>query len=249
MLAAAIRLVSHMWLLRPISVALVVSLSASFCNAQSYSCQADVFVSDAFAKTPIIWAPDHGKYVRLWSPSKDTDTDDAVFKLSIYSERRELKTITLRDLSAGTFVKWSPDSKAFYVMWSSGGAVGDYHVRVFFVAGEKAVESPAPTRVAADFAKHHYCKARGNNLFAIRWVNGSERILLQPQIYPASDCRQMGFTVSYLANTADGEILEHSPAKQIVSEDGCPSNVFPTAFVTQKEVDDYRASSAQKSHR
>lgn len=39
-------------------------------------------------------------------------------------------------------VKWSPDSKAFFLTYSDGGSVGSYHVKVVYVleAGIRIVE-------------------------------------------------------------------------------------------------------------
>jgi len=190
-----------------------------------------------------MWSPDHTKHILLWSTPWGP-------RLSIYSAQKDLQTIILDDLSAGTFVKWSSDSKGFYLMWSDGGYIGGYHVRALLVTGDSVIESPAPKTVAEEFAKYHYCGTRGNNLYAIRWVNGAQQLLLQPEVYPTSDCGQeMGFTSGYLANTASGRILKRYTAQQMKQiADGCPSDVFPNAFTTQQEIDDYRKSKEGKPH-
>ncbi len=199
---------------------------------------------DGYSKKPVVWSPDHTKHVRLWSTPQDAEADEGIFSLSMYSGNRLLKTITLKDLSAATFVKWSPDSKAFYVMWSDGGAVGGYHVRAFLVGEDNVVESPAPRAVAANFAKHHYCKTRGNNLYAIRWENGSQQLLLRPEVYPTSDCApQTAMSAEYLVKTVDGRIVEKGTVKEMTPfSNGCPSDVFPGAFATQNQVEEYRKS-------
>ncbi len=222
--------------------ALAIGIFGPICMAESYSCRADLFMPDAYGKKPIVWSPDHAKYVRLWSTPEIAEPDEGVFSLSIYSGDRLLKTFTLQDLSAGTFVKWSPDSKAFYIMWSDGGAIGGYHVRAFVVGERQAVESLAPKAVAADFAKHHYCKTRGNNLYAVRWVNGSKELLLRPEVYPTSDCApETALSAEYLVKTEDGKIVEKGTVKEMTAfSNGCPSDVFPSAFATQNEVEEYR---------
>jgi len=222
---------------------LIVSVFAITCLSgwadDKYTCQASIFMWDAYAKRPEIVSPDGSKHVRLWSSAKDPEPESAKFYASIYSGARLLKTVELKDLSAATFVKWAPDSKAFYVMWSDGGAIGGYHVRVFIVSDDQATESPAPKSVAADFAQHHYCKTRGNNLYAVRWEQGAKQLLLQPSVYPTSDCgKEMGFASGYLVDTETGEIEERYTAKQMKQlTKGCPSTVFPTAFATQQAVD------------
>jgi hypothetical protein len=197
---------------------------------------------DAYSKKPIVWSPDHAKHVRLWSTPEVAEANEGVFSLSIYSGDRLLKTITLKNLSAATFVKWSPDSNAFYAMWSDGGAVGGYHVRAFIVGPDDAVESSAPKAVAADFAKHHYCKTRGNNLYAVRWVNGSKQLLLRPEAYPTSDCApEAALGAEYPVKTVDGKIVEKGEVKEMTPfSNGCPSDVFPGAFATQSQIEQHR---------
>jgi len=214
------------------------------CTANSYSCRADVFMPDGYGSKPIVWSPDHTKHVQLWSTPENAEADEGVFSLSIHSRDKLLKTITLQDLSAATFIKWSPDSKAFYVMWSNGGATGGYEVRVFIVEKDEAVESPAPQAVADDFAKRHYCQARGNNLYAVRWVQGSAELEMRPEVYPTGDCApDAGLSAEYVVNTATGKMVERGQAKEMTPfTEGCPSDIFPTAFTTQKQIEDYRKS-------
>ena len=206
---------------------------SAFCSAQNYTCQADVFTLESYERKPVVWSPDHSKHVQLFS------TPFEYGNLSIYSGNTLLSTITLADVSAGTFIKWAPDSNAFYVMWSDGGVIGAYHVRAFRVLSDQATESSAPKAVETDFALHHYCKARGNNLYAIKWVGGSKELLLQPEVYPTGDCgRQSGFTSGYLVNVETAEIGKRYTSYELKKiADSCPSRVFPDAFTTQQDVD------------
>ena len=233
--------------MRRILSILVVALLAGTCFSalaeEKYTCQASVFMWDAYAKRPVIVSPDHSKRVQLWSSPKDPELEEeADFYASIYIGSRLLKTIQLEDLSAATFVKWSPDSNGVYLMWSDGGAIGGYHVRAFVVEPDDAAESPAPKTVAADFAKHHYCKTRGNNLYAVRWVNGSKQLRLRPEVYPTSDCGpETALSAEYLVRTVDGKIVERGEVKEMPAfSNGCPSDVFPGAFATQDQIEQYR---------
>jgi hypothetical protein len=187
---------------------------------------------EAYEHKPVVWSPDHSKHVRLW-------ITDLHANLSVYSKEQLLRTISLTDLSGSTFIKWSPDSNAFYVMWSDGGAIGGYHVRAFRVMDNQAIESPAPKAVARDFAQHHYCHARGNNLYAIEWVDGSKELLLQPEVYPTGDCGpQLGFTSGYLVEVDSAAVKQRYTASQMKKfASGCPSKVFPSALASQEDVD------------
>ena len=226
---------------KSLSVVIMAASLVVVCRAAD-SCQADVFMPDGYSDKTLIWSPDHQKHVRLSSKPQHADCDEGTFHISIYSGTQRLTTFVPKDLSAATLVKWSPDSEGVYIMWSDGGAVGGYHVRVFLVSDNQAVESPAPKTVAAVFAQHHYCETRGNNLYALHWESGSKQLLLRPEVYPTSDCgTQMGFTAGYLVDTANGKIDRTYSAEQIQEDSKrCPSNVYPTAFATQTAIDEYR---------
>lgn len=232
----------HIFAKPVMTAALVIGVLACCSIAEDYSCRAEVFMPDGYSQKTIVWSPDRKKYVRLSSKPEHAESDEGVFTISIYSGARLLKTFVPKDLSAATFVKWSPDSKGLYVMWSDGGAIGGYHVRAFLVDDSKAIESPAPEVAAADFAKHHSCETRGNNLYAVRWVNGSRQLLLRPEVYPTSDCApETALSAEYLVTTAGGKIIEKGPVKEFTPfVDGCPSDVFPTAFATQNQIEDFR---------
>jgi len=233
--------------MRRIAFLIVVGVLACACSSaradEQCTCQACVFMMDAHASRPVIASPDRSKHVELWTTAKvrDRGSENGKFYASIYGGARRLTTIELRDLSAATFVKWSADSKEFYVMWSDGGAVGGYHVRAFIVNEDQANESPAPKAVATNFAKHHYCKMRGNNMYAIRWEGWSKQLILRPEVYPASDCGEiMGFASGYLVDLESGAVKAQYTADQINEVfQSCPSAVLPSAFATQEAVEDH----------
>ncbi len=225
-------------MIRPLSLALFLVVASFSFAAEKDSCEADVFVPQSYEHTPSVWSPDRTKRVQLSSKPKDAYADPASgsFFVSMYSGERPLKTIRLKDLSAGTFVNWSLDSKAFYVMWSDGGTIGGYHVRAFSFDDNGVHELPGPQAVAKKFEANHSCKTRGNNLFAIRWSDGSQRLLLKAQVYPTSDCgKQMGFTTGYLADMESGEILRRYTESQLSEvKHSCLSAVWPTGCVERR---------------
>lgn len=119
-----------------------------------------------------------------------------------------LSRFTLKHLSAGVWLNWAPDSKAFFLVWSDGGAIGNFHVRVFRIKQNKVVELPTMKTAETEFAAKHYCKTRGNNTFALRWFADSESLLIASSVYDTSDCgKDMGLTMAYLVRTDDGTII------------------------------------------
>ena len=119
-----------------------------------------------------------------------------------------LSRFTLKHLSAGVWLNWAPDSNAFFLMWSDGGAIGNFHVRVFRIHDHRVVELRTTKRAEAEFAKEHYCKSRGNNSFALRWPADSDSLVIASGVYPTSDCgNDLGLILAYVVRTDNGTII------------------------------------------
>ncbi len=206
---------------------------------QDKSCLADVFVLDSLSKHPQVISPD-GRLRLVLGLNSD------VGSLKVYAGSKLLGDIDLENLSAGIFLKWAPDSRAFYVMWSDGGMIGGYSVRVFRVAGDTVTEVPAIRKAEQDFRSKHECP-RGINVFAVKWENGSNALLIKTQVYPTGDCgKEMGFTAGYLVLTTDGTILGRLSKSQINAEmKYCPSKFWPEAFWDDKELQAAKAHFAE----
>ncbi len=84
---------------------------------------------------------------------------------------KTLYSFQIENFSNNGTVVWAPDGKALALIYSDGGAIGNFHVRLFSVSGEvvndvsKAIE-PAVT----EFKSRHYCKTRGNNVTALKFM-------------------------------------------------------------------------------
>jgi hypothetical protein len=116
----------------------------------------------------------------------------------------------LKDLSASVSVVWSDDASRFAVTWSDGGAIGNFSVRVFQIAGDSVSELPAIERATAAFSARHLCKARGDNVQAFGWLSKSRDLVLVLSVYPTSDCgKDLGHTEAYVVDSANGAIRQH----------------------------------------
>ncbi len=210
-------------------------------------CEAKVFVQESLEENPSVFSPD-GRY-RVVVSGKEDDENGL---LQVYRNKVEIGRFKLHNLSGGIFLKWAPDSKAFYLMWSNGGMIGAYEVRVFRATDESAQELPSAKQAEHDFRAHHNCAARGINVFAIQWMGrDSNQILLATQKYPTGDCGQdAGLFGGYLVRSADGEILKSYSEKQIkgIWPKGCPTRIWPTGLWGEEQLHQANEDLKKKSH-
>jgi hypothetical protein len=116
-----------------------------------------------------------------------------------------------RELFAGHVdpeILWSPDSKAFAETYSDGGAVGLFHVLIYYDDGSRIIEPTA--QVTKEFLSHpRVCfEPEDPNVGAIEWINGSSEILVAAETLPHSNCDDMGTFRAYIIHLPDGNILK-----------------------------------------
>lgn len=222
------------------ALAATTLVSVLFCGlavevrAQANDCAATVFVLQDLEQGRAVTSPD-GHYRAVLHVRSEGDTGD----LQVLKGDQIRATFTLKDLSAGIFLNWAPDSQAFYLMWSNGGAIGGYEVRAFRIVNDRVADLPLAKPAEADFAKRHPCAARGSNTFAVRWTEGSQELLLALQMYPTGDCGQeAGLYAGYLVRGTDGRILRRYSEAQLkaVWPVGCPSQIYPTGLWTSEDL-------------
>jgi hypothetical protein len=192
-------------------------------------CEADVFVLQDLEKQPRVASPD-GRYGIVLAVASENDDHG---QIRILENARLLATYPLNDLSAGVFVKWSDDSRAVYVDWSDGGMIGGYHLRAFRIDDGVVRELPLSTPAETEFERKYPCKTRGHNVYAVRWLNGSQEMLLALEVYPTSDCgKNLGLFRGSRVRSIDGAILERYSERRLKSltPPGCPSAIYPTGL-------------------
>lgn len=129
---------------------------------------------------------------------------------------KTLLTTPLKDLSASVFVVWSEKSDWFAVTWSDGGAIGNFHTRVFHIQDDEVHESRAIDTAFRDFRSGHFCKSRGDNVQAYGWDNESNALVLVMSVYPTGDCgHDLGHTEAYFVQATNGRILQHLTLGQL----------------------------------
>jgi hypothetical protein len=192
-------------------------------------CEADVFVLQDLEKQPRVASPD-GRYGIVLAVASE---DDDHGQIRVYENSRLLATYALNNLSAGVFVKWSDDSRAVYVDWSDGGMIGGYNLRAFRIDDAAVHELPVSTPAETEFERKYPCKTRGHNMYAVRWLNGSQEMLLALEVYPTGDCgKNLGLFRGYRVRSIDGAILERYSEKRLklLTPPTCPSAIYPTGL-------------------
>ena len=230
--------------MRTAILVLILSCSALSIAAESTSsnsCRAEVFVPQSLKGRPSVSSPDRQFRAVLGDYREGKDSESGA--LRVFQGKNLIGHFELHELSAGVFVKWSPDSRAFYVMWSNGGMIGGYEVRVFRVSSNE-VREIFPIKIAEnEFRSKHDCETRGLNFFAIQWMGDSERLKIAIQVYPTSDCgKQSGFTRGYEVRLDDGAILGRSSQEATEKEmQQCPTLIWPTGFWNEDDLQKAKA--------
>ncbi len=121
-------------------------------------------------------------------------------------------------------VLWSPDSIAFAVTSSFGGYVGDWHVRVYLIKGNRVTGLKVTTPAQRDAMRRYRCNPSQPNeppeFGALAWQNGSRKLLIAAQVPPHSSCPDMGKLFGYVVSVPDGHILIRLSEAQIRTEYG-----------------------------
>jgi len=129
---------------------------------------------------------------------------------------RELIRTSLKDLSASISVVWSPNSHAFAVTWSDGGAIGNFYMRAFQIRGDSVAEMPATQQAFQNFKARHWCIPRGDNVQAYRWSADSRNLVLVLSVYPTGDCgKDLGHTEGYVVEASTGKIEQNWNVRQL----------------------------------
>lgn len=120
-----------------------------------------------------------------------------------------LATVHLKDFSSDLVIVWSPNGKAAALNYSDGGAIGNFHTRLFLITADKAIEKTSAINAAVlDFKSRHYCQPRGNNVRVLKWIDDTT-ILLLTSVYETGDCgHDAGYSEGYVIDVPTGQIRQ-----------------------------------------
>lgn len=118
-------------------------------------------------------------------------------------------------------IAWAPDSKAFTVTSSDGGAEGAWEVVVFLLEYER-FNYYDPGREAADRFKQQYpcIENLEPNIGAVKWVKESRHLLLALEMPPTAACDDRKAVRGYVVEASTGAILREFDRRKLVEEWG-----------------------------
>jgi hypothetical protein len=190
-----------------ISLALLTCCLSTSAPSQQVSCQTQQFLRKDYQHQVSVWSPDQSRRIQLRKN----------FKLRVESGGIIIGEFGLVDDPANTAIKWSSDSRSFYVEMSAD-TIGVQLV-AYTVIGHTLLKLKGPEVVAREFGEKHSCKSHENNLHVVRWEDGSQRLLLMPEVYPTSDCGlEMGYSEGFLVDAESGKIVKQYPQAVIEAD-------------------------------
>jgi hypothetical protein len=190
-----------------VGLALLTCCLSISAPSQQVSCRPQQFLRNDYQRQVSVWSPDQSRRVQLRKN----------FKLRVESGGITIGEFGLVDDPASTSIKWSADSRSFYVEMSAD-TIGVQLV-AYTVIGHTLLKLKGPEVVAREFEEKHSCKSRENNLHVVRWEDDSQRLLLMPEVNGAKDCDgEMGYREGFLVDAESGKILKQYPPEVIEAE-------------------------------
>jgi hypothetical protein len=106
--------------------------------------------------------------------------------------------------------QWAPDSKAFFLTYNDGGAVGNYEVLVYYPSKQGLKVLNPSSFIKKDFLSNYpKCfESETPNFDGVTWLDDSHRLLIAAEVLPHSNCDMMGTFSLYEIEMPSGKILK-----------------------------------------
>ena len=187
-------------------LAALVCLPAEFAFAHGeWSREATVLEYRGGTRTAAILAPDRRKKAIV----------DGV-SLRVEMDGPRLPGIENAGVSTLAELRWAPDSRAFFITESHGGAVGEWRVTVYMIETQSVRSVDVTSEVTREFKQHYRCaEPEEPNVGAVRWVDGSNQLLVVAEVPPHSSCPEMGKVKGYVVKVPTGRIVQAFDAREL----------------------------------
>jgi hypothetical protein len=161
------------------------------------------------------------KRLEIQSPdAKKTAIIDGI-ELRVISEGRDLPGANDQGISTLAELAWSPDSTAFFITESHGGEVGDWHVSVYVISRGTLRRTSPVGNVMKEFKRHYGCEGPEEpNVGAVKWLDGSKKLLVAAEVPPHSSCPDMGKVGGYVLLVRTGQIVQEFSEKKLRAQWG-----------------------------
>lgn len=148
-------------------------------------------------------APDGKKAIFVKDPENSTSQQTHTVLIRVGSHVYRTKVGILVNAEAA----WAPDSKAFFITYSDGGAVGTYHVRVVYVS-DHGIQVTEPVPNGRRLFKPTCFGPEMPNVGAIGWIGkGSDKLAIAIEVPPHSSCASMGTFKAFVIQLPNGEVV------------------------------------------
>lgn len=151
----------------------------------------------------------------------DDNAEDFPARITVNTGQDQLSA-TIR-FGLATEILWSPDSRAFALTGSSGGANGQYETDVFYVQEKKLLKVELTTLVEKAFGHPVRCAwTESPNVAAIKWLIPSKELLVAAEIIHHSNCDSFGTFEAYVVNVPVPrvvKVLNQLEAKRMYHDD------------------------------
>lgn len=191
---------------------LTLVLSGLLCSRAETATSPGMWSREA---TSLLWVPTIGK-IEIPAPDRRRAVIIEDVRLDVLMDGQKLPGTENEGVGSLAEVAWSPDSRAFFVTESYGGEVGDWHVWVYRIENEKVRFLRVTEQVVKGFKRHYRCEdPEEPNIGAIKWVNGSNQLLVVAEVPPHSSCPEMGKIRGYSVEVPSGRIVREFGEKEL----------------------------------
>jgi hypothetical protein len=118
-------------------------------------------------------------------------------------------------------IAWAPDSKAFTITSSDGGADGTWEVVLFLLEYERFTYYDPGKEAVLLFKQQYPCLDQLEpNVGAVRWLKESKHLLLALEMPPAAACADRKAVRGYAVEANTGKVLKEYDRKKLIDEWG-----------------------------
>ncbi len=145
----------------------------------------------------------------VFSPNRKSEVHiTRRFGFDIITAGKAIAMLKFQDMSCCIEIGWSPNSGQFFIMYSDGGAMGGFHVRLYRIIGDKLIKSPAVHGVAKEFESRHDSHTPGINIYFLDWTPDSRGVFIIAEVPDVSDYgSRMGLFRGFFVNALTGKVL------------------------------------------